>query len=161
MPRRDSKAQHVTVVSRWLENRCLDKWQYVFIPRANPDLAAYLGQWYVPGEHEDIVDRFIGPDGPADREQIAAQLGKLNVDQLKSLAAVAEAKPAIVQDGRPWQITLDTELVRDVEARRGLGIRGACAHLVENSNSRFKRYRGVTADALRKRYLAAKKFSRP
>jgi hypothetical protein len=148
MPGKDSKARLVATVARWLEWRCVSKWQLAVVINT--------GQ-YRPGEHEELVDSFLTEDGPADQKQIAARIKQFSLGELRALATAADRKAFLFQrGGRPRQINYDPQLVTDVEqlmSDRRIRARDACERLVTYR----KPYQGVTAEALRQRYLKAKK----
>jgi hypothetical protein len=145
MPRK-AKAYRVRKVARWLEWRCGAKWQLAVL--ADTGL-------YQPDEHEELVDSFISKDGPVDKQQIKAKLEQFSLDKLGLLAAAAERKAILFRSGRPWRAYYDPKLIADVEGltERPMPLRDACKRLVKYR----ERYRGVTAETLRKRYLRAKR----
>jgi hypothetical protein len=148
MPRKASKARYVTVVSRWLEWRCIAKWQYVKVIDTGH---------YRPAEREDLVDSFITEDGPPDREQIANRLSDFSLEELQPLAEIASRYRFLAQDGRPWQVACDPLLIADVEEmmkKPGCSsARDACERLTYHRDE----YRRFRPEALRQRYLKAKK----
>ena len=149
MPRKNSRARQITEVSRWLEWRCGTKWQNVIVT----DTGHYRSEGY-----ENLIDSFITEDGPPDHTQIAARLAEWSASDLLELATVAERKKFLFRrGGRPRQITYDPWLLADVaeikSRRPDLTDRAICAHLVKNN----ERYRGQSPEALRQRYLKAKR----
>jgi hypothetical protein len=149
MPRKDSKARHITIASRWLEWRCGAKWQNVVVINTGH----YRSEGY-----EDLVDSFITEEGPTDHRQIAARLAKWSGEDLLELATAAERKGVLFRrGGRPLKVSLDPWLEADVakikRRRPDLTDRAICIHLVNND----ERYRGLTAEALRQRYIKSKR----
>jgi hypothetical protein len=167
MPRKASRdrGRDLRSVARWLAWRCGAKWQYVVEPgqKLDPDLAASVLEatsfFYIPGEHEDLIDRFIGASGPADEARIRDKLeillgnGIIPDWQWSVLVEIASIMAPVFLAGRPWQIPkkISISIVREIDALASrCGVREACRII----GARLE----IDSDVLRDRYRRAKTF---
>ena len=158
MPRKDSKAEQVRVVERWVQWKCEAKWQYNIAPHAfDPEVFDH-GK---PSEFDYLIDPLIAGEDLPSLKQITQAVKALPDHELEKLATAAHRQDPIFHAGRPWEgwTVLLMADVDDLIKQKRRSVRAACEHLA--TKAKFKaRYGGRSPGALRALYYAAKKSER-